>query len=141
VTGMLLALPWAWTRQPSTGAGRRTISGKVKFTRRQARHAKIDMTEEPSARPSTRLPTDETVVVNANGTLANVFVYVKSVSRRATRHRHLPAGDLDQDGCRYHPTCSHPGRPDARDQEFRRHPAQHQGEGESQPPFNISQPA
>jgi len=50
------------------------------------------------------VPTDETVVVNANGTLANVFVYVKS-GLPASYTAPAPAGPvtLDQDGCRYHP--------------------------------------
>jgi hypothetical protein len=44
------------------------------------------------------------VVVNANGTLANVFVYVKS-GLPASYKAPAPAGPvtLDQDGCRYHP--------------------------------------
>src|SRR3989475_10526340 len=66
---------------------------------------KIDMPEEPKCKAKYQgVPTDETVVVNANGTLANVFVYVKS-GLPASYTAPAPAGPvtLDQDGCRYHP--------------------------------------
>jgi carboxypeptidase family protein len=106
-TGAVLALALAaWTRQPSPPAqGGSTVSGKVKFTGTKPAPAKIDMSEEPKCKAKYQgTPADESVVVNPNGTLANVFVYVKSG---------LPAGykapaptepvTLDQDGCRYHP--------------------------------------
>src|SRR5438552_1054271 len=56
----------------------------------------------PRPRPSNA--TEETVIVNPNGTLANVFVYVKS-GLPETYKAPAPAGavTLDQDGCRYHP--------------------------------------
>jgi hypothetical protein len=77
----------------------------VKFTGAKPTMRRIDMSEEEAcAAKYTTPPTQETVLVNANGTLANVFVYVKSG---------LPAGYkapaattpvvLDQDGCRYKP--------------------------------------
>jgi plastocyanin len=67
--------------------------------------AKIDMSDEPVCKAKyPTSPTKEDVIVNANGTLDNVFVYVKAG---------LPAGYtappasspvlLDQNGCRYHP--------------------------------------
>ncbi|MGH7754122.1 MAG: hypothetical protein ACREN5_15055, partial [Gemmatimonadales bacterium] len=83
-----------------------TITGKVKFTGARPSNPRIDMSEEAAckAKYTTAPPTAETVVANANGTLANVFVYVKTG---------LPAGGtypapatpvvIDQDGCRYHP--------------------------------------
>jgi plastocyanin len=44
------------------------------------------------------------VVVNANGTLANVFVYVKAgLPAGATYPAPTTAVVLDQNGCRYHP--------------------------------------
>jgi hypothetical protein len=49
-------------------------------------------------------PTAETVVVNANGTLANVFVYVKAgLPAGATYPAPSTPVELDQSGCRYHP--------------------------------------
>jgi len=106
-TGAVLALGLAaWTRQPARPAqGGGTISGKVKFTGATPAMPKIDMTEEPKCKAKYQgVPTDETVVVNANGTLANVFVYVKS-GLPASYTAPAPAGPvtLDQDGCRYHP--------------------------------------
>src|SRR5437899_11376619 len=74
--GLTLA---AWTRQPSPTQGGATISGKMKFTGTKPAMPKIDMSEEPKCKAKYQgVPTDEAVVVNANGTLGNVFVYVKS---------------------------------------------------------------
>ena len=107
-TGVVLALGLAaWTRQPPPPAqGGGTISGKVKFTGAKPVMPKIDMTEEPKckAKYTAAPPTDEAVIVNANGTLADVFVYVKS-GFPASYTAPAPAGPvtLDQDGCRYHP--------------------------------------
>ena len=106
-TGAVLALALAaWTRQPSPAAqGGGTISGKVKFAGTKPAMPKIDMTEEPKCKAKYQgVPTEETVVVNPNGTLANVFVYVKS-GLPASYTAPAPSGDvtLDQDGCRYHP--------------------------------------
>ncbi len=107
VTGAVLALALAaWTRQPSPPAqGGGTISGKMKFTGTKPAMPKIDMTEEPKCKAKYQgVPTEETVVVNPNGTLANVFVYVKS-GLPASYQAPAPTGPvtLDQDGCRYHP--------------------------------------
>jgi hypothetical protein len=94
----------AWTHPPATQGGA-TLTGKVKFTGTKPAMAKIDMSEEPKCKAKYQAPpTDETVVVNANGTLANVFVYVKS-GLPASYTAPASAGPvtLDQDGCRYHP--------------------------------------
>jgi len=104
VLGLALA---AWTHHPvpdTQGGG--TISGKVKFSGAKPAMRKIDMSEEPKckAKYAAAPPTDEAVVVNANGTLADVFVYVKS-GLPASYKAPAPGGPvtLDQDGCRYHP--------------------------------------
>ncbi len=106
-TGAVLALALAaWTRQsppPAQGGG--SIGGKVKFTGAAPAPRKIDMTEEPKCKAKyPGVPTEETVVVNPNGTLANVFVYVKA-GLPAGYTAPAPTGPvtLDQDGCRYHP--------------------------------------
>src|SRR2546430_7018530 len=106
-TGAVLALALAaWTRQPPLPAqGGAKVTGKIKFVGTKPVMPKIDMTEEPKCKAKYQgVPTDETVVVNANGTLANVFVYVKS-GLPASYTAPAPAGPvtLDQDGCRYHP--------------------------------------
>lgn len=101
----LVALGAAWPGGGDAVQGGATITGKVKFTGTKPVMPRIDMSDEATCKakyPSS--PTAETVVLNANGTLANAFVYVKAG---------LPAGYqapaatgpvvLDQNGCRYHP--------------------------------------
>jgi len=81
------------------------VTGKVKFTGARPAMAKIDMSDEAvCAKKYTTPPTEQTVLVNANGTLENVFVYV-SAGLPATAKFTAPATPvvLDQDGCRYHP--------------------------------------
>ena len=82
-----------------------SVTGKVRFTGAKPVMAKIDMSDESVCKAKyTATPTEESVVVNANGTLANVFVYVKA-GLPAGYTAPAPAGDvvLDQNGCRYHP--------------------------------------
>src|SRR3977135_3750748 len=105
-TGAVLALAlaaWKRTLPPAQGGG--TVSGKVKLTGTTPAMPKIDMTEEPKCKAKYQgVPTDETVVVNANGTLADVFVYVKSgLPASYTAPARPGPGPLDQDACRYHP--------------------------------------
>jgi len=82
-----------------------TISGKVKFTGARPTNPKIDMSEEAACKAKyPTAPTAETVVVNANGTLSNVFVYVKAgLPAGATYPAPTTPVTLDQNGCRYHP--------------------------------------
>ncbi len=82
-----------------------TISGKVKFTGARPTNPKIDMSEEAACKAKYATPpTEEKVVVNANGTLANVFVYVKAgLPAGATYPAPTTPVTLDQNGCRYHP--------------------------------------
>jgi len=82
-----------------------TVTGKVRFTGAKPLMAKIDMSDESVCKAKyTAPPTEETVVVNPNGTLANVFVYVDS-GLPANYAAPAPTEDvvLDQNGCRYHP--------------------------------------
>ena len=88
---------------PIQGGG--AVTGRVKFTGAKPSNPKIDMSEEPECKKKyTTAPVLETVVVNANGTLANVFVYVKAGLPAGTKYP-TPATPvvLDQQGCRYHP--------------------------------------
>src|SRR6266849_3901929 len=83
----------AWTQPPAAQAGA-TLTGKVKFTGTKPAAAKIDMSEEPKCKAKYQTPpTDEAVVVNANGTLADVFVYVKS-GLPASYRAPAPAGPV-----------------------------------------------
>jgi len=82
-----------------------TITGKIKFTGARPTNPRIDMSEEAACKNKYPAPpTAETVVVNANGTLANVFVYVKAGLPAGAKYQ-APATAvvLDQSGCRYHP--------------------------------------
>ncbi len=104
VAALALALA-AWTRQPAAAQGGATITGKIKFTGTKPANPKIDMSEEPKCKAKYQgVPTEEIVVVNPNGTLANVFVYVKA-GLPPSYKAPAPAGPvtLDQSGCRYHP--------------------------------------
>src|SRR5438876_225207 len=98
--------PFVASRRPRSAQAGATITGKVKFAGRKPAMPKIDMSEEPKckAKYTAAPPTEETVVVNPDGTLANVFVYVKS-GLPASYKAPAPSGPvtLDQDGCRYHP--------------------------------------
>lgn len=98
----------AWSRQPADqgGGGGATVTGKTKFTGTKPAMPKIDMSEEPKckAKYPSAPPTDEAVVVNPNGTLANVFVYVKSgLSADAKYPAPSTPVEIDQDGCHYRP--------------------------------------
>src|SRR2546422_3603999 len=96
----------AWTRQPVANAqGAATVTGKVKFTGAKPTNPPIDMSEEPKCKAKyTTTPTKETVVVNPNGTLANVFVYVKSGLPASAKYEAPKTGVvIDQDGCHYRP--------------------------------------
>ena len=86
---------------PATAA---TISGKVLFTGTAPEPEPIDMEAEPDCQ--TQYPGGaftETAVVNDNGTLQNVFVYVKDGLGNLVFPVPQEAVVLDQKGCRYHP--------------------------------------
>jgi plastocyanin len=129
----------------SSGAmGNATITGNVKFVGTAPTNPPIDMSEEPKCKADyTSTPREQVVVVNPNGTLANVFVYVKSG---------LPAGAsypapttpvvIDQKSCMYHPRVfgimvGQPLEIENSD------PLLHniKAMGKQNRPFNISQPA
>jgi hypothetical protein len=102
--GLLGVALAAWTRQPVAQGGA-TVTGKVKLVGKAPANPAIDMTEEPKCKAKyTTAPREQIVEVNPNGTLADVFVYVKS-GLPASYTAPAPAGavTLDQDGCRYHP--------------------------------------
>ena len=81
-----------------------TITGRVAFTGAHPPATRIDMSGEPTCaakHPSGAFT--ETVVVNDNGTLRNVFVYVKD-GLPANLTFPVPAAvNLDQNGCQYSP--------------------------------------
>ena len=81
-----------------------TISGSVTFSGTAPASAEIDMSEESvCADKYESTPYAQNVVVNDNGTLRNVFVYVKEGLGDMTFPAPSAPVELDQDGCRYHP--------------------------------------
>lgn len=108
VVGLLggaLTLGLAWRSGDAAQQGG-VVTGRVRFTGAKPTNPRIDMSEEGACKDKYKAapPTAEAVIVNANGTLANVFVYVKS-GLPATAKYPVPATPvvIDQDGCRYHP--------------------------------------
>jgi hypothetical protein len=94
----------SFTSAPSGAAGG-TVSGKVKFVGKAPANPEIDMSEEAkcAAKYKTK-PHEEIVTVNANGTLANVLVYVKSgLPADAKYPTPTTPVVIDQQGCMYHP--------------------------------------
>lgn len=92
-------------RRGTDAAAGGTVTGTIKFTGAKPVMAKIDMSDEATCKAKyPAAPTKEDVMVNANGTLGNVFVYVKS-GLPASYQAPAPGKEvvLDQNGCRYHP--------------------------------------
>jgi hypothetical protein len=128
---------------PSSTTGG-TITGEVKFLGKPPANPPIDMSEEPKCKAEySSTPHAQEVVVNSNGTLADVFVYVKSG---------LPPGAiytapttpvvLDQKACRYKPRVF--GIMVGQPLEIHNSdPLLHniKALGKQNRPFNISQPA
>ncbi|MFV2006777.1 MAG: carboxypeptidase regulatory-like domain-containing protein [Longimicrobiales bacterium] len=80
------------------------ISGSIAFEGDAPAMRVIDMAEEPvCADKHASTPMTEDVVVNDNGTLANVFVYVKEGLENLEFPTPSQPVLLDQDGCVYNP--------------------------------------
>jgi plastocyanin len=129
---------------PSPVLGGATVTGAVKFVGKPPVNAPIDMSEEPKCRSDyTTTPREQIVVVNANGSLSDVFVYVKTGLPPDAKY---PAPTtpvvIDQKGCMYHPRVfgimvGQPLKIENSD------PLLHniKAMGKTNRPFNISQPA
>jgi plastocyanin len=86
---------------PSTAG---TISGRVLFTGAAPVMPEIDMSSNPQCeRQHKNPPKAETVVVNADHTLRNVFVWIKDGLPRARWTPPAESAKLDQIGCVYEP--------------------------------------
>jgi plastocyanin len=86
---------------PATAAA---VSGKVNFTGKAPARARLIMDAEPDCKGLHTAPVlSEEVIVNANGTLANVFVYVKAGLEGKTFEMPSGPANLDQKGCVYRP--------------------------------------
>lgn len=81
-----------------------TVSGDVKFTGAAPEARKISMDADPVCAGLHREPAyTEEAVVNPNGTLRHVFVYVKEGLEGETYGAPAAPVVLDQQGCRYWP--------------------------------------
>jgi plastocyanin len=81
-----------------------SISGSISFQGTPPEPQPIDMSEEPTcAEKHEGQPVKQTVVVNDNGTLKNVFVYVKSGLPDVDFPTPEEPVVIDQTGCQYEP--------------------------------------
>ncbi len=81
------------------------VTGRVRFTGAKPTNPLLPAMDDAVCKAKyTTPPREETVIVNPNGTLANVFVYVKAGLPAGASYP-APASPvlIDQDGCRYHP--------------------------------------
>lgn len=80
------------------------VTGKVSFTGTAPEPQKVDMGADPTCASLHSEPVfDESVLKNADGTLQNVFVYVKQGLEGKTFPAPSAAAVLDQAGCHYTP--------------------------------------
>ena len=95
-----IALPAAQVDQATAGI----ISGRVLFTGEAPAMPVIDMSSNPQCERQHHVPQKaETVVVNANKTLRNVFIWIKDGLPRARWTPPAESAKLDQSGCVYEP--------------------------------------
>jgi plastocyanin len=152
-TGLLVfALGWSADRRtvpgdrPSTtlvAVQGGTVTGKVKLAGKAPENPAVDMGEEPQCAAKYKTPPRlPLVVVNANGMLANVFVYVKQGLPADAKYP-VPTSSvvIDQRGCAYAPRVF--GIMVGQTLEIRNSdPLLHNIKtlGKNNRPFNISQP-
>lgn len=82
-----------------------SISGKVVFQGDAPKAKKIKMDADPKCAEmhADEPATSQEVIVNDNGTLRNVFIYVKSGLAGKTYEPPKEPVEIDQQGCMYHP--------------------------------------
>jgi plastocyanin len=114
--GLLLILPGCQQSKPKEAvkapveyfkvdrATAGSISGRILFKGRKPAAKRVDMDEDPQcAKLHKSAVFDSAVVVNRNGTLANVFVYVKQGLEGKQFEPPPDAVTLDQKGCWFEP--------------------------------------
>jgi plastocyanin len=95
------AAPSYFKVDPATAG---TLTGTIKFTGRKPARKRIDMSEDPACVEAHHGKAyDESVAVNPNGTLANVFIYLKSGLEGKTFAVPATPVVIDQNGCWFHP--------------------------------------
>jgi hypothetical protein len=86
------------------GATAGTLRGVIRFSGKRAPRKAIDMSNDPACVEAHKgKPYDESEVVNANGTLSNVFVYIKSGLEGKTFEVPATPVTIDQHGCWFQP--------------------------------------
>lgn len=95
------AAPVYFKVDPSTAA---TVTGTIKFTGKKPARKPVDMSNDPACVEAHHgRAYDESEVVNPNGTLANVFVYVKTGLEGKTFPIPSAPVTIDQQGCWFRP--------------------------------------
>lgn len=80
------------------------VSGTIKFSGTAPQNEVLSMSADPTCASAHAKPaTAETVIVNANGTLKNAFVYVKEGLEGKTFPAPSTSVAIDQKGCTYSP--------------------------------------
>lgn len=96
------APPPNYFKVDSSTAG--SIEGKIRFTGKRPARKVIDMSEDPACVEAHHGKAyDESVIVNPNGTLANVFIYVKSGLEGKQFEPPTTPVTIDQRGCWFTP--------------------------------------
>ena len=81
-----------------------TVTGKVSFTGTAPQNEQISMSADPTCASLHSGPVyGETVIVNPNNTLQNVFVYIKEGLEGKTFSAPTAPVKIDQNSCQYHP--------------------------------------
>jgi plastocyanin len=81
-----------------------SLTGTIRYTGRKPARKMIDMSGDPACVEAHHGKAyDESLVVNPNGTLANVFVYIKSGLEGKTFETPVAPVTIDQKGCWFHP--------------------------------------
>jgi len=81
-----------------------TLYGRIRYMGKKPPRKPVDMSEDPACVAAHHGKAyDESLVVNPNGTLANVFVYVKSGLEGKTFQVPSTPVVIDQRGCWFHP--------------------------------------
>jgi plastocyanin len=80
------------------------VKGTIRFTGKKAARTPIDMSSDPACVESHKGKAfDETVVVNPNGTLSGVFIYIKTGLEGKRFEIPSSSVTIDQRGCWFHP--------------------------------------
>jgi hypothetical protein len=81
-----------------------SVTGKITFEGDKPNLVKLQMSADAVCMKAHKDPVmDQSVVINDNGTLRNVFVYVKQGAEKWSYTTPTSPVELDQQGCLYHP--------------------------------------